>query len=256
MSETKLEMLQKFKSKPKPILKKNLTTRHRAPVFFSGNEIYPDFSKESDEDSKLVSNCHLDIFTNTQHHKSIYLDNEEDHFGKFQLTHCKPKYTHKRRAQSAVYIFHRREINRQIIKSLLRSTDCFINSFKKSLQADKFNDQEFYRNFKNKLVNGLKDFLLNSDTLFEEYNTCNQIRAALSEPCISEFDKYRCTNKKERIVHQSKSSLNIENAFISANVDIYGKQNENLIYPVSLSLPHSSFLEKYTNQIKLQQNAF
>ena len=253
MSETKLESLRVFNKIPKPILKNNLSTRNHAPVFFSGNEIYPYDSEQRDEEIKLDSIVHLDNFTHTMHQKSIFLTNEEDRFRKSHLTHSKPN-SDKPRALSAFYIFHSLEINRQIIKTFLKSTDGFIEKFKKSLLAEKLSDQEFYRNFKNKLVYGLREFLLNKDTLFEEYTQSNQIGATLSEPCIMELQNYRIKYKQEQFVHQSKSDSNIEKAFITANVDIYGKQNENLIDQISASLHNSSFLKAYTKEKKSRQN--
>ena len=251
MSETQLESVQAFNSKPKPILKKNLSTRHLAPVFFSGNEIESDVFEERNDESKLDSIRHLDIFIHTLNHKSIFLANEEHRFGISHLTH---KSVHKCQALSAAHIFQSQEIKRQIIKTILSSTDGFIEKFKKSLLADKLSDQEFYRNFKNKLVYGLREFLLSNRTLFEEFAQSYQIGAAISEPCISELENYRIKNKQERFLQESKLSSNIEKTFISANVDIHGKQNENLIDPKAASLPNSFFLEGYTKKIKLRQN--
>ncbi len=70
----------------------------------------------------------------------------------------------KRRTVSDMYILHSNEVNKQIMKLLLKSTDTFLEEFKQKLGYEGFDDRSLMLLHRDTLIAGLRTFLQSHET--------------------------------------------------------------------------------------------
>lgn len=241
-----------MKTQPKSILKKNvqspadIDSSKPSPFFFTGNENDPD------ESSRHV------IHTFTEHHfdkthsdqvdlkrlqekvkldddlevgeaksQSIPIEEEDVDVFKQQPSVKSSKVRGKRRFrpgkrsrryQSAVYTFYSREIQKEILKILLTSTELFLKKFKQSLDVanggalrGEISDSELFSNkYKSEFLRELKSFIINSDGRQRNSEYANQLGASFSEPIMSRLDLLRSEIDTQEKADQKKAKLEQE----------------------------------------------
>ena len=248
------------KSQPRPILKHNCQPMHsilknKTPKFFSGNEQSFIENEENELNSTAAAAAKKSF-------KSLKIDDDLKHGDERYKTsslshkptpHSPRKFFPKKSTISAVYIFHSKEINREILKMLINSTDGFVEDFKKAMFAENFKDAELMTVFKEQFVPKLKDFLTGDCNDENSYHTKEHLygfATTISEPLISDIHQLRKSNQKER-KHILSHSVSLEKNFITNSIDESGNIKQESVYG---SLPVTSFFDSFSKDIKLREN--
>ncbi len=161
MKENQINHLKK--TPPKSILKSSASLRnHRTPIFFSGNET--SIIKSFMDPETIYSDKRFK--TNTPK----FNVEEKARFQASSLTTraatalTKKSNSIKRRTVSDIYILHSTEVNKQIMKILLKSTDTFLDDFKLKLGYESYDDRSLMLLHREKLIAGLRNFLKSHET--------------------------------------------------------------------------------------------
>ncbi len=279
-----------LKTQPKSILKKS--PRHAkksTPVFFTGNEqsntsggantsSMTDTDSEHDDDSSLFAPHH-----NHHHHSNRTVsitDPAEELFSKeeadeFQdLFESQPaamplrssklvnrrsaRPTRRRRHQSAVYIFHSREINTEIIKILLSSTESFVKNFVKALGDRKHTEADIFRSYRSQFIDELREFLVNTDGHQRTMEYANKLGASLSEPAMYKMSSLRHEieeheKQKEKSLRSNHANdVNVAASALNDALNLYAcasNSDPNLCG----SLPTTTYLDAFTKELKLRE---
>jgi hypothetical protein len=257
------------KSAPRSILKKSDDTVKKVPKFFTGNE--PSLIEDIDHEIDQLNISHTKALFDSSHSPTQQVDERR----RFKLSSLKKNSptsiikkasTRRRRPLSAVYIFHSKEIKREIIKLLVNATEDFLDEFRndyapsseslQSIDAPFFTSQN-----KDLFVSRLKNFLIDDCDLFQdkrdedEADNSNKrksgsfygslgLEATMSEPTFVDLKKIRkqCRSDRALTAHIEKRD------FMSTSIDESGNiKNENFY---GSSLPASSFL---ANQVEYRQ---
>ncbi len=154
--------------------------------------------------------------------------------------------TSRKRTQSEVYVFHSKDIDKEIVKMLIQSTDSFISDFKRHNQCS--HDSQLVTSHKEAFLPCLKDFLTNEMLVSDKYYDRAhhlEIGVTLSEPLISDINECRAKSEKESKLTESHSeSLFSQSFFITNSIDSSGNvTNESHLYG---SLPNSTFFDLYS----------
>jgi hypothetical protein len=271
------------KSLPKPILKKpkesssfsnyrtvkNITS----PTFYSGNETkyssYNDsinsYDNQTNHDQSNNSSCSSSLEEAEKSElKDQFLD--QINFSNINLNYYKNHYKHqdhltqsslvkhssltkphklkvRKRTQSEVYVYHSKDINQEIIKLLIQSTNSFIIDFKTKNQCPSTDDKDLFKYFKSEFTDSLKDYLLNTSDNYYDRSHHLDIGVTLSEPLISEIQECRAKSEKESKLSESHSESLFYHNFFTNSIDSSGNvKNETHIYG---SLPTTSFFDLY-----------
>lgn len=254
---------------------KNLTS----PTFYSGNETK--YSSLNDSINSY-DNPKSDSINNHQNHsntsscsssleeaekselKDQFLD--QINFSNINLNYYKNHYKHhdhltksslvkhsslakpqklkvRKRTQSDVYVFHSKDINQEIIKMIIQSTNNFITDFKTKNQCPLTDDKDLFNYFKDEFTDSLKDYLLNTSDHYYDRSHHLDIGVTLSEPLISEIQECRAITEKESKLSESHSESLFYHNFFTNSIDSSGNvKNETHIYG---SLPTTSFFDLY-----------
>lgn len=245
---------------PRPILKKSPTIHTKKnPLFFSGNE---STCHEEDKDELNLSQNRY----KTQH--SILIDelndlaaeassctNEEDRFKRSSLkSNSNPTLLNKKRKKpvSSVYIFHSKEIDNEILKILISSTDGFLEDFKRSIYvSEDYEDSQLLKVFKEKFVPKLKEFLLSNESITSHQLRTSNLGITLSEPLFSDIESCRKNSHRNRLTSSHSEQFSLK--FSTENLDAV-RNNENIDKLMCGSLPATSILDHYTNELKLRES--
>ena len=226
---------------PKPILKKNTSNRHHQCFYgtdSSGNNFgglnFANQIRHHLNQTQLATN-----HQNETNLAGIGQVKSADRFKKSAVNSPEVfvKNRLKKRTASDVYIFHSIEINREIIKSLLKSIEAFLEDFRQQYACEYFNDRDLLLTHKQKLLPKLKDFLMSSKRRNSlghnlENGHIFEIGATLSEPKILNIKQLRAVNNRERLAHSRPSKY---------------KLNEKMICG---SLPNRFYRESFTNEFE------
>lgn len=248
MTDTNMAFQSPYQStQPKSILKRqpNENKIHK-PFFFAGNEkiitsrhgsldhISDPIISSLDLPFSLVEKFHNDRLKPSSVQIKTKLNNLNN-----------PK--RKRRVAPDMYILHSTEINKEIMKFLLKSTEDFLEEFKRKMGCLYFNDRDLMTIHKTKLINELKEYLeyYEEESCYHKIkigghsNYSKEIGVGLSEPNMLDIKNLRYVNHKEKIIH-AKSSASIAKAGL----------NEPTIYG---SLPSRSYLDSFKTK-ELESN--
>ena len=249
------------KSAPRSILKKSEDTVKKVPKFFTGNE--PCLIEDIDHEIDQLNISHKKALFDSSQSPTQQQNDERRRFKLSSLKKNSPANIIKkasirrRRPLSAVYIFHSKEIKREIIKLLVNATEDFLDEFRndytapspeslQSIDAPFFTSQN-----KDLFVSRLKNFLIDDCDLFQdkrdedEADNSNKsssfygslgLEATMSEPTFVDLKKIRKQCRSDRAI-----TAHIETRdFMSTSIDESGNiKNENFY---GSSLPASSFL--------------
>lgn len=272
MSGTKLETITNssvLKSQPRPILKKSPALTIKKPVFFASDSTCSIDSDDSAESTAYSVNtinvtARAYIKRNETSLDSLDIDplttasaltiNEPD---RFQISSFGKKRSplksqnNKRRPLSSLYIFNSTEINKKIIKMLLMSTENFLDEFKRTVNNPDLTEKEFLKVYGHLFFPKLKEFITgeenNLDRFYDRMHTY-EIGAVLSEPIISEMEKYRKENKVQKLKEtHSVSRIDKEMLERSLGLDTDKQQRDEIICG---SLPARSFFDSYNRELK------
>lgn len=227
------------KAQLKSILKKHPCKSGRRPQFFCGNE------STSENLEKTNLNFSQPSPTVASQIEALDFDNsclsqpciEPKRIAFAQDLNDKSK---KKRIVSHAYILHSIDINREIIKSLLRHTEAFLEDFKQNLCCEYFTDRDLLLLHKEKLLEKLKEFLIGSNQSRGKNLTSKKIfelGATLSEPNILNIKQLRALNSKENLAH-AKSSITMWNNNFDEEETMSG------------SLPDRSFMDMYSKEFE------
>lgn len=260
MNETKLIVnrikMTQNSSTPKPILKQTSPRLiNYKPVFFAGNESFLSTKNSENFDyhsEHLSHSLELPYFIKEQ--EQLHKHFNENRFKRSSINYPNQnihniqildKSKQKRRAASEVYILHSTEINKQIKKQLLKSTEEFLDDFRDEMECKYLTDRELMIIYKDKLVDGIRKFLESQDieSCYEQINKIGaqsnyskEIGVCLSEPNMLEIQNLRYLNYKEKM-HHAKSAATIVKSGL----------NEPAIYG---SLPATSYLDEFTKELE------
>ena len=228
------------KAQLKSILKKHPCKGGRRPQFFCGNE-----STSDNLEKAQLSSFSQPPPTETSQIEALDFDKsclsqpciEPKRIEFAQDLDDKPK---KRHIVSHAYILHSIEINREIIKSLLRQTEALLEDFKLNLCCEYFTDRDLLLVHKEKLLEKLKDYLTGTNPSRGKNLTSKKIfelGATLSEPNILNIKQLRALNSKENLAH-AKSSITMWNNNFDEEETTSG------------SLPDRSFMDLYSKEFE------
>jgi hypothetical protein len=172
-----------------------------------------------------------------------------------------------RRHQSAVYVFHSREINAEIIKILLSSTESFVKNFVKALHARGHHgrtEADLFRLYRSQFIDELREFLVNTDGHQRTMEYANKLGASLSEPAMYKMAdlRHEIAEHEKQKEHTLKS--NHANDVVAVvpviappvNPDmmsLYSCATSNSDPNLCGSLPTASYLDAFSKDLKLRE---
>lgn len=239
MSNTKIETLNTLRSQPRPILKKSPARAIKKPVFFTASDSICSLDSDDSESTTYNANILNDSI------------DEEDRFKISSFGKKSPikSVSKKRKPLSPLYIFHSTEINKEIIKMLLTSTDNFLEEFKRTISNPNFSDKDLIKLHSETFLPKLKDFITgdenNLDRFYDRMHAF-EIGATLSEPISCEVEKYRLENRKQKL-KESHSSSRIDKQVLESTLGIAGNTHKQIECG---SLPARSFFDSYNKELK------
>jgi hypothetical protein len=276
-----------IKSEPKSILKKGSRSgAKKAPVFFTGNENQQPSASSTTDDTE--SDEFDQVHTPVSHSFELGTSREdEDEFRdlfEFRPTaqpvqqsstlrvsnvtpsRRTPRTRRTRRHQSAVYIFHSREINSEIVKILLSSTDAFVRNFARTTHQQELSDADLFRHYRVQFVDELREFLTNANGRQTTREYANKLGASLSEPVMHNMDTLRhdlAEQEKQRLqtVQANRANDVISAAEIDRANDIDSAAETESLYDCMSnsdpnlcgSLPTTSYLDAFAKELKLRE---
>ncbi len=165
MTENRVNHLKK--TPPKSILKSSASIlNHRTPIFFVGNET--SIMKNFIRPETIYNDMRSYISPKTDTPK-IKIEQK----ARFQASSLAARGAKaatnksslvKRRTVSDMYILHSTEVNKQIMKLLLKSTDTFLEEFKQKLGYERFDDRSLMLLHRDTLIASLRNFLQSHET--------------------------------------------------------------------------------------------
>ena len=211
---------------PKPILKKNTSNRHHQCFYGTESSAY-NFGGLNIA-NQIRHHLNQTQLTTNQYDTNLAVSGQAKPADRFKKSAVNSpevfiKNRLKKRTASDVYIFHSIEINREIIKSLLKSIEAFLEDFRQQFACEYFNDRDLLLTHKQKLLPKLKDFLMSSKRRNSlEHNLENghifEIGATLSEPNILNIKQLRAVNNRERLAHSRPSKYKLDEKIICGSL--------------------------------------
>lgn len=182
-------------------------------------------------------------------------EDEEEEEQRFQISSFgkkSPLRSMTRKTPSDLYIFHSTEINREILKMLLKAMENFLDEFRRTIRQPSFTDHDLITVCGDEFIPKLKDFITGDENNAERFydRMCSyEIGAYQSEPMLYEVEKFRQANRKQKL-KTSQSTSRIDGHTLEATLGIKNKKHEQL---VSGSLPAKSFFDSYSKELKLRE---
>lgn len=275
------------KTQPRPILKKSspLAFAKPHPVFFSGNEslLQDDYEDEHncqaryklEKQEELIEQLNLNEIVKAKTKFAPGENDEEfdnfDESERFAVSSLKPisnpitaqKAKARKRQLSSVYILHSKQIDDEIIKDLVNSTNKFLREFKRSIQAENASDLDLPRNFKKQFLPRLKKFLLTGEYVISDENHLCNLGLTFSEPCISDVNSIRMKAQRDRFTTSRSEEFSLK--FTKEKFGITTNNNNNttnnslessskMVSSIYGSLPSTSYFDSFSSEHKLRES--
>jgi hypothetical protein len=149
----------------------------------------------------------------------------------------------RRRALSPVYIFNSREINRQILRMLVKATDSFLKDSMRQMNVQ--NDSELITLYKQDFLPKLRNFLLKDYKKYYTNKYSFELGLALSEPFLCDLEELKMRIEQPNLC-SNRSSSSVEKELIK-------KKNAMSLYG---SLPSSSFILAHLDHMHIDASTF
>lgn len=149
----------------------------------------------------------------------------------------------RRRALSPVYIFNSREINRQILRMLVKATDSFLKDSMRQMNVQ--NDSELITLYKQEFLPKLHNFLLKDYKKYYTNKYSFELGLALSEPFLCDLEELKLRIEQHNLC-SNRSSSSVEKELIK-------KKNAMSLYG---SLPSSSFIQAHLDHLHIEASTF
>ena len=238
-------------TQPRPILKKSPARTIKKPVFFT-----PSLSVDSDDSECDLTTQYNDSKKTENTIESSELNDKFIELDRFQISRLgskkSPIKSNKRKSLSSLYIFHSTEINKEIIKKLITSTDNFLDEFKqKILKTTSHCDKDLLKTYADEFLPKLKDFITGDENNLERlYDRMHmfEVGATLSDPTFYELEKYRKENQLK--LKQTSSTGKIDKKTLEKSLGIFAIENKQDDEIIAGSLPARSFFDSYDKELK------